>query len=141
MTKKGAPTQRGDAKRVAKRLSVREQVNQAGWDPVDGISEARKKTVDAIVQLEEYLQGDGGRPWFVSSGRSGTGEDYNPHREANSLLHKLYEYLLDIDKDMMPYCHPKQSAHTVMGEDGGPVVVEKIERVIVDPDPKRKPED
>jgi hypothetical protein len=38
-----------------------------------------------------------------------------------------------IAKDCAPYVHPKLSSIEHAGKDGGPLVIERIERVIVDP--------
>lgn len=39
----------------------------------------------------------------------------------------------DIARGAAPYIHPKLSAIEHMGEGGGPLLIERIERVIVDP--------
>lgn len=39
----------------------------------------------------------------------------------------------DIAKGAAPYLHPKLSSVELTGKDGGPLQVERIERVIVDP--------
>ena len=39
----------------------------------------------------------------------------------------------DIAKGAAPYLHPKLSSVELTGKDGGPLAVERIERIIVDP--------
>lgn len=41
------------------------------------------------------------------------------------------ETRMDAAKSAAPYIHPKLSAIEVTGQDGGPVVIDRIERVIV----------
>ena len=137
MTKRHEPTARGQAHVPARRLSVLSQCLEAGYNPVEGIIESRKKTKDVIEQLEFYLDKGGPAPWFVGYDSMSKG-DGDSRKTARAMLAKAYEFLVDIDQQILPYCHPRQSAHAVTGEDGGPVQIQQIERVIVDPAAKPK---
>jgi hypothetical protein len=46
---------------------------------------------------------------------------------------QLWDAAAAIAKDCAPYVHPKLSSIHLAGKDGGPVLFERIERVIVDP--------
>lgn len=116
------PHNRSQTPRLAKRLGVLAQCLEAGYNPVEGLIKARKRTEEVISDLGRFLDIGGPVPWFL--GRN----NVEAKEAAIGMLQKLHEYAAELDDRIMPYCHPKlrSTEETITGPDGGPLMVHDI---------------